>query len=125
MEEIEATAERIKKDKPNPIYLYEHVAKESTGFGESGTCTLCQGVINASDARERGLNCAICVHYIPLINTTYRDYFFPCLSDNAQETYQKVKNSITSEELLAGYRARADYIEKIISEYENGKTKGL
>ena len=86
------TLEEIKAN-PDPEIL--------TGFGNSGTCTLC---IKAG-------NCDKCVYGES--DTAY----YACIDGENKKTYFTIDNANTPRKILNAYRARAKHLRKNYSQY--------
>lgn len=74
-------------------YRSHDVARLLTGFGATGSCTLCVAV--------KGI-CRCCV---------YGDDY-GCFDDKNVKTYNMIDNAETAEELWNGYRKRAKHLRK-------------
>lgn len=79
------------------------VAELLTGHGSNTTCTLCIAVNRGGDNSV----CFNCVYQMPL----------GCNSDFNADTYFKIHEARTPEELLLAYRARAEHLRKTYPQY--------
>ena len=68
-----------------------------TGFGYQDTCTLCRTVASVGDY----IDCKLCVY----------GHGYGCTD---HKTYFMIENSKNPEELLAAYRARAEYMKTLL-----------
>lgn len=94
----------------NKLYIndedifFEDVLHEITGFGSVKTCHLCRPI---------GGYCPDCIHGQEEGCTAER----PCIYD---ETYENIADSESIEDLYYAIQDRANYLEKLIKQIENG-----
>lgn len=99
-------------------FTYGDVAYELTGFGTPGSCALCEALYDTKHWRG-GPRCESCLHFEPgcgVRRGLWGVYNMPCaFSDNSKPTYNAIESASSPEELLSAFRARADYLEKLVS----------
>lgn len=93
----------------------EDAAYELTGFGTSGSCSLCAPLFNHKHW-DSGPRCEDCLHFEPGWQLG-RDFWGPknkpcAFSDSSKPTYDAIENASSPEELILALRARADYLEE-------------
>jgi hypothetical protein len=81
-------------------------ANELTGFGKHSTCTLCQAVPWNMDKKNFPPSCRRCVYPGNL----------GCIKHKTYIAIEEAEDTNSPEELLAAYRARAEYMEGLIKE---------
>ncbi len=81
------------------------VREKLTGFGSTGSCTLCA----AARSPEGVLKCGHCVY-------TGRGEWLYCTD---HESYDTIRDAETPEALLSAYRARAKYMRTILKEIDH------
>ena len=96
-------------DYPNDFFHGKAVAHSLTGFGSSADCTLCISVHQ---------DCNSCIH-----NMNYAPIYNPhagCV-DNATSchTMYAIEDAKNANQLLKAFKARANYLQKILDEYQN------
>ena len=89
------TLDEIKKVWEGAEGNHERVINILTGFGNPFTCTLCI---------ESHSNCDRCIYVIP-------GFGFGCICS----TYNAIQCAHTPDQLLEAYRARAEYIKKVVN----------
>ena len=101
------TLEEIEKhyNKLSRKFAHENL----TGFGDSETCELCKKV---------NRDCEICTYAI----TPGCRRIGTCHSDDNDETFMKIADARTPQELKAAYKARAKHMRNILKEYYENNT---
>lgn len=92
----------------------EMVANRLTGFGFFETCSLC--IIADND-------CGSCIWAYENEDTSAEDSFCIESDERTRESYGKIKNAKTADELLSALHERADLLEEVIARYEKKKSK--
>ena len=82
-----------------------------TGFGSLNTCTLC--VALGGDY----CNCNNCIYSI-IIDDEIVCY---CFNDIAKDTYQKIMDAKSDEELIIAINNRADFLESILKQIKGNE----
>jgi hypothetical protein len=95
------TIEEIRKEWKNNDEGWE-TAQNLTGFGGTGTCTLCKAVGIDKNELFSNPNCSECVYE--------EDY--GCIHGNNEKTYNKIEESKTPKGLLTAFRNRAKHLRK-------------
>lgn len=88
----------------------DDIKENLTGFGNGKTCILCQ---DAGYNENYRVNCKNC-DWVKLTENKCTEF-----SSGDKNTYRKIHNAQSIEDLYQAYKDRAKYMEKVLKEYED------
>ena len=80
----------------------DEMAESLTGYGNAGTCILC----NAVRDYKRVIQCSLCIYRVVT--------FSGCAGGNNRKTFANIKDAKTPKGMLSAYRNRANHITKLL-----------
>ena len=106
--DINSAIHSLKEEYPSMEICGDAVMQELTGFGQPDTCILCMQAKKLAESDSNGKRCCHCIYH------KSEEGF--CIED----TYQKLADAKTAEEIFYAIQDRISYIKKVLKLFKDG-----